>query len=98
MDNESYNPVEPIYYNYKGKELLTQNKEDDFDKIMINVEFENEEDHLFFKSRKYNSPKYEIRNQRSKTKEDYLQNFKRFNDNDWILFSPNNDHPNISNK
>lgn len=65
-----------------------------FKELFVNVDFENKEDEVNF-LKFYNN--FNIKIGRSSNKHDYLNVFSKFNLNDWIFFTPNNDHPYISN-
>jgi hypothetical protein len=93
-ENSSYrNTTKTEIFRYTLESFLDLN----FDKISINVEFENEIDRVSFQKFYEGNNTIRISNKRSDSKQDYLEHFKNFEDNEWCFFSPNNDHPFIAN-
>ena len=80
------------------KFTLSSYFEYDWDEVIINVESENIENlseiNSFLKDA---CPTSKLSFKRSTSKDDWIENLKLLRGNEWIFFSPNNDHPIVHN-
>ena len=94
-------PANSIYKNQTKAKIFQYTLESfldlKFDKISVNVEFENHQDQISFNDFFAGNSSLNILNKRSISKKDYLEKLSNFEDDEWCFFSPNNDHPFISN-